>query len=193
MAEPVIKLMTTIARNISGSFDAAGKAIAEKLGGFVQHASRSADMFPAEDREMSSRFRGKWDSERERSVYDQHAIRWAIPNAGKRPARVLYHYTSSEGLAGILDSGKLRSSWGPGNRRGQFLTTIEPGTLPDIDLADRLGLSARLSHYIALDVSRLRAKKIVDMGDGNYMIRNRRSLRVNRLLIDAGENPVVLP
>ncbi|MDE1675490.1 HYD1 signature containing ADP-ribosyltransferase family protein [Nocardia gipuzkoensis] len=192
MAEPVKKLMTTIASSISRSVDGAGKAIAEKLDGLVHHVTSSADMFPADDRERSLRFRGKWDSEQEHSVYDQHAVRWAIPDAGKRTARVLYHYTSSEGLAGILDSGKLRSSWGPGNRRGQFLTTIEPGTLPDIALADRLGLSARLSHYIALDVSRLRAKKIVDMGDGNYMIRNRRSLRVNRLLVDAGENPVVL-
>ncbi|MCX4095890.1 HYD1 signature containing ADP-ribosyltransferase family protein [Nocardia sp. alder85J] len=183
-----IELMKAVADGLGNTAGRVGRAFAEWLGGIAHAATDSAAALEAGERAAAPVIRTAEDVER-RSVADEYAAAKAATGS-ERPARILYHYTSGEGLEGILGSGRLRPAWGPGDRRGQFLTTIRPGTHTDVELENYLGLSVSLSHYIALDVSELPARKIVPMMEGNFMIRNRRSLRIGRLLVDSGENPV---
>lgn len=187
MSTPIARLRTRVTRDIAAAFQRGGKAVAERISRTAKYTSESAETLRAADGKFGSM--GPMDFGPDRSV-EQYA---GLPAAGtgQRPPRVMYHYTSADGLDRILRSGKLRASWGPGTRRGQFLTTIAPGRMPDIGLADRIGLSPHLSHYVALDVNRLRWKKPVQLENGNYLIRHRRALRIRRLLVGSGENPVV--
>lgn len=195
MQQVLKRMMATIAGDATRTFGLAGSAIARNMRRCAHFGFESAHVVTASSQEASALFRRDGTSEREGSSHGGSANRSAHPKFGNRPERIMYHYTSDEGLKEILRSGKLRPSRrGLDDPPGQFLTTIEPGTRSDVDLADILGLGVRLSHYIAIDVAHLPKRKIVDMGDStNYLIRNRRSLRIDRLVVDAGENPVFLP
>ncbi|MGO4617284.1 HYD1 signature containing ADP-ribosyltransferase family protein [Nocardia sp. 2YAB30] len=185
MSTPIARLLTRVARDIAVAFQRGGDAVAERIGRTAKYTSESAEALRAADSEFGSM------GPLEPTFGPGRSVELPAAGTGQRPPRVMYHYTSAHGLESILRSGKLRSSWGPGDRRGQFLTTIAPGTIPDIELADRIGLSPHLSHYVALDVNRLRWKKPVQLDNGNYLIRHRRALRIRRLLVGSGENPVV--
>jgi hypothetical protein len=184
--------MVRVAGDIGGIFQREAKAVTEMIGGTAKNASDSAEVLLAKDAEGSMPALGL-DSEPVRSVEQYPGLLAA--GTGQRPPRIMYHYTSADGLEGILRSGKLRSSWRPGGGRGQFLTTIAPGTVSDYVMSDRIGMYTLRTHYVAIDVNRLRWKKPVELedglGDGNYMIRHRRSLRIRRLIVGSGENPDV--
>ena len=88
-------------------------------------------------------------------------------NSLQQESQTLFHYTNEEGLAGILQSGKLNPSLkalNPNDARfgnGQYLSSIAPGTKTSAQLSKEfLGMpfqGQRFTHYMELDVTGLNA------------------------------------
>jgi RHS repeat-associated protein len=118
-------------------------------------------------------------------AYVANPLAWSDP-LGLSPCTILYHYTTEEGLKGILDSKSLWEATGPVHARygdGQYFTDIAPDTIKALKKADlrpqdvqagnisRYQLVGRLfgrptrwglgktTHYVAVDVTGLEIKQ----------------------------------
>jgi RHS repeat-associated protein len=94
-------------------------------------------------------------------------------------ARILYHYTSAEGLAGILESQKLNPSLGENGDAhwgdGQYFTDISPsnaqtGTAGQLSRAlYNVGYNQRkVQYYIAVDVSDIAVTAVAPVYSRTY-------------------------
>src|SRR5262245_9565201 len=107
--------------------------------------------------------------------------------------RTLYHYTTAEGLAGILTSKRLNASTrktSPKDIRygnGQYLTDLVPGTLTPAQLARALvGLPFALhwfTHYAEIEVTGLR---VVKGREHVFVVPNNRALSLNKRIVSSG-------
>jgi RHS repeat-associated protein len=110
-------------------------------------------------------------------------------------ARSLFHYTSKEGQAGILDSQRLNPSLknlNPNDARygnGQYLSDIVPGTYSNASLSSRFLRNpfqgARFSHYVEVDVTGL---DVVEGRSGVFVIPNEEPLDLVGRILGWGKN-----
>ncbi|WEF35146.1 HYD1 signature containing ADP-ribosyltransferase family protein [Pseudoduganella chitinolytica] len=108
---------------------------------------------------------------------------------------VLYHYTSSAGMAGILATQQLNPSLKASNPKdarygdGQYLTDIKPGTKTNNQLSRQFYgvgyLGKRTSNYIAIDTTGIEAQK---GRDGVYVVPNDKPLDLRGRVVGYGEN-----
>jgi hypothetical protein len=110
--------------------------------------------------------------------------------------RILYHYTSEIGLAGILSTQSLRASTAasnPGDARygnGQYLSDTEPGTKTPAELSAfflRIPFQKRrFTHYVAIDVTGL---DMLVGRPGVFVIPNEVDLDLSGRIVGSGEVP----
>jgi RHS repeat-associated protein len=145
-------------------------------------------------------------------AYVSNPFVWADP-LGLAPCKILYHYTTEDGLEGILKSQSLRKSTGDVHARygdGQYFTDIAPsmikglkkGDLTAEDMANgglskyqvvrsffgrptRWGLN-KISHYVAVDVSDL---DIIEGRPGTLVHLSGVDLNVASRIVEHGKTP----
>ncbi len=108
---------------------------------------------------------------------------------------VLYHYTSLEGYAAIIETKLLKPSLrahNPSDARfgdGQYLSDIAPGTKKPSQLSYMfLGIpfqGRRFTHYVGIDVKGI---PLIQGRDHVFVILNREPLEISLLLAGHGEN-----
>jgi hypothetical protein len=105
----------------------------------------------------------------------------------------LYHYTSKEGLAGILKSEQILPSLKENNPKdarygdGQYLSDIAPGTKTSAELSRHFltipWQGKRFTHYVEIDVIGL---EIIKGRDGVYVVSNTEPLNISNRIISQG-------
>lgn len=114
-------------------------------------------------------------------------IRYDIPK--------LYHYTNEAGMNGIVESGELNPSlWRQGTKdvrygEGQYLTDIEPGTLPPANIARELiGVpnKYKFTHYVEVDTMGL---PVVVGRPGAFVVRGTTPLDLTGRILGSGKAP----
>ena len=119
-------------------------------------------------------------------------------NCGDKIPDTLYHYTTEEGMNGILDSGELWPSTKaarPTDAKygdGQYFTDIEPGTKSPGQLARALHGTPwggqRYSNYVAIDVRGLNVAKAPDRSGVFYLLGE--TLDVSKRIVGYGRGPI---
>ena len=109
--------------------------------------------------------------------------------------KVLYHYTSAEGLAGILRTKTILPSLKADNPKdarygnGQYVSDILPGTKRPGQLSliflNMPWAGKRFTHYVEIDV---RGLEIVPGRAHVFLIRNDKPLDVSKRLVSHGQN-----
>ncbi|MQY28752.1 hypothetical protein [Nocardia aurantia] len=188
VTEP-IDLMSKIASDLSAITRRAANALADRMEGFVRTSADGSEILKAAEERGAVVFRFADEPEKYPAAAEFVARLTDPAAAGSQ--RLMYRYTSRAELEEILGTGTLRPSRDPSGHRGQFVTSIAPGTISDLSLSGEIGVYHTVpTHYLALDVSRVQ-RKVIHLWDSRYLIRNRRSLYINRLIVHAGENPEV--
>ena len=88
------------------------------------------------------------------------------------PEVTMYHYTDSQGLAGILSSGRIRQTCGISGRKGVFFTRLDPSTNNQEDLARNnyntgyLRNILKVTCYVKVCLPFSEFKKILILGAG---------------------------
>jgi len=110
-------------------------------------------------------------------------------------ARVLHHYTSAAGLAGILASKTIRPSLRANNPKdarhgdGQYLSDIPPGTKRPGQLSYIFfGMpyaGKRFSHYVSVNVVGL---QVITGRPFVFLVPNTRPLDISNRLVASGKN-----
>ena len=112
----------------------------------------------------------------------------------KNEKLILYHYTTAEGLAGILNTGVLLPSLKSVNPQdawygdGQYLTDILPNTKTKAQLS-RIFIGNpfqgnKYTHYVAIDVTGL---NVVKGREHVYVIPNTSPLNIRNRIVGFGE------
>ena len=106
----------------------------------------------------------------------------------------LYHYTSDEGIEGIVSSGQMRPSLKANNPKdarygnGQYFTDISPGTLTNPQLSSKFITipfqGNKFSNYIEIDATGL---GVVKERDGVFVVPNDKVLDISNRIIDYGK------
>ena len=114
--------------------------------------------------------------------------------ADTNPA-TLYHYTSQEGLQGILNSGKLNASLKANNPsdafygEGQYFSDIAPGTMTNNQLSRQFINNPfqgnKFSQYLEINVSNL---DITKGRSGVYVNHSTQPLNIKGLVKSSGSN-----
>ena len=114
---------------------------------------------------------------------------------GSIPA-TLFHYTTQNGLQGILESQSLRPSLvalNPADARygdGQYFTDVTPGTKSRIDLSRAfLGFpfqARRFTHFVEVDMTNL---VVVRGREGVFVILNSEPLNLEGRIVGFGAVP----
>ena len=93
---------------------------------------------------------------------EEQGVKFIAEEGGETAARTLFHYTSEEGLNGIMKSAEIFPSRGVKNARygvGQYFTDIAPGQMTRGETAFQLygdaRVKTRLTHFVEIDVSGL--------------------------------------
>ncbi|WP_433710621.1 hypothetical protein ACQP2U_30455 [Nocardia sp. CA-084685] len=110
MTSPIAKLMARLVDDISSALERGSASMAGRIRRIAKHAWDPAEALRSSDAQGAAMRALNQDFEWEPSI--EHAGSPTM-GAGPQPARIVYHYTSAEGMAGILRTGKLRSSWAP--------------------------------------------------------------------------------
>lgn len=118
----------------------------------------------------------------------------------------LIHYTTGDGLAGILESGELRASSGPIHARfgdGQYLTDIRPEQIGGRTLKDAAGTGKlslgqvannlygdsrkinSISHYVEIDVTGL---DVSEPRKNTFRIANNGNLDISNRIVKSGKS-----
>ena len=91
-----------------------------------------------------------------------------VKSKGKDGARTLYHYTTEEGMEGIISSQKLNPSLKANNPKdarygnGQYLSNIKPNEYSPAGLAQKLikvPNKYKYTHYVEIDITDLEVVK----------------------------------
>ncbi|WP_019929141.1 hypothetical protein [Nocardia sp. BMG111209] len=189
MTEP-INLMSKIASELGAITRRAADALADRMEGMVRTSADGSEILTTAEERGAVVFRFADEPEKYPAAAE-FVARLTDPDAA-RTQRLMYRYTSREELEEILGTGKLRPAWDSSGHRGQFVTSTAPGTVSDLTLSGEIGVYHTIpTHYLALDVSRLPQRKVVHLWDSRFLIRNRRSLYINRLIVHAGQNPEI--
>jgi hypothetical protein len=109
-------------------------------------------------------------------------------------SKVLHHYTSAAGLAGILKSKSIFPSTRANNPKdarfgdGQYLSDILPGTKRPAELSAafvRIPWAGRkFTHYVSIDVTGL---KVISCRPFVFVIRNKAPLDISKRLVAHGK------
>lgn len=109
--------------------------------------------------------------------------------------KVLYHYTSADGLAGILKTKSIRPSLRADNPKdarygnGQYVSDILPGTRRPGQLSllflNMPWAGKRFTHFVAIDI---RGLEIVSGRAHVFLIVNEKPLDISKRLVNSGPN-----
>ena len=119
---------------------------------------------------------------------------------------ILIHYTTEEGMKGIMESGVIRPSSGDIHARfgdGQYFTNIRPEmiggrTLKDVGGTGKMSLGqlaadiygdARklkgISHFVEIDVTGL---DVIELRKNTFLIINTKDLDVSKRIVKSGRS-----
>jgi hypothetical protein len=116
-----------------------------------------------------------------------------LAQEGEVEANVLYHYTTEDGLNGIMNDEAINPSLNPRYAHygpGQYLTDIVPGSMSKGEIATRLynyaSQSWKVTHYLSIDASGL---DIVAGRENVYLVPGTEPLDISGRVMDFGETP----
>ena len=109
--------------------------------------------------------------------------------------KILHHYTTASGLAGILKTKSIFSSTRAANPRdarygdGQYLSDIPPGTKRPGQLSRAFlrtpFCGRRFTHYVSIDVTGLKVKTCRPFV---FLVENKGALDISKRLVTHGRN-----
>lgn len=116
-----------------------------------------------------------------------------VKSKGKDGARTLYHYTTEEGMEGIISSQKLNPSLKANNPKdarygnGQYLSNIKPNEYSPAGLAQKLikvPNKYKYTHYVEIDITDL---EVVKGREGIFVIPNDSPLDLIGRIVSTGK------